>query len=86
MQDKRAENICEIDFSGLELPFIAVYKSPKDYPGKYVARVYDRNRPTDVVMVKEKYEEIVAEMQKDTGMVYLEPGADDDPCLLGVWV
>lgn len=86
MQDKRVESICEIDFSGLRVPFIAVYKDPKEYPGKYVARVYDADKPTNVVMVKETYEEIVAEMQKDTGMVYIPPGAEDDPCLMGAWV
>lgn len=44
-----------IDFSGLVLPIIAVYKNPEDYPNDCVARVFDLERPTNVIIVKESF-------------------------------
>lgn len=38
MQEKRVESIREVDFSGLKVPFVAVYGHPDDFPDKYVAR------------------------------------------------
>ena len=31
---------------GLQFPLLTVYNSPKDYPGKFVARVFDLNKAT----------------------------------------
>ena len=39
MKDKIVESIGQVDLSGLVCPAVAVYKSPKDYPGKCVGRV-----------------------------------------------
>lgn len=44
-----------IDFSGLVLPIIVVYKNPEDYPNDCVARVFDLERPTNVIIVKESF-------------------------------
>ena len=34
MQEKRVESIREVDFSGLKVPFVAVYGHPDDFPGQ----------------------------------------------------
>ena len=44
MQEKRVESIKEVDFSGLKVPFIAVYQRPEDFPEKCVARIYELDR------------------------------------------
>ena len=49
--DKIVEAIDQIDMSDLELPSFAIYKNPKDYPGKTVARLFEKDRPTDVVII-----------------------------------
>ena len=50
------ESIREVDFSGLKVPFVAVYGHPDDFPDKYVARIYELDKATDTIMV-----------QRDTG-------------------
>lgn len=86
MVDKRVESIKEIDFSGLKVPMIAVYKHPEDYPDKCVARVFDLDKPTNVVMVKMSVEEITMDINHNSGMIFLQRGAEDVPSLVGVWV
>lgn len=44
------ESIREVDFSGLKVPFVAVYGHPDDFPDKYVARIYELDRATDETM------------------------------------
>lgn len=84
--DKIVEKITEKDFEGLRIPFIAVYENPKDYPGKCVARIYDTDKPTNVVLVRDTYDDILKEAEAWPASEYIAPGGDDDPCLLGVWL
>ena len=42
----------------MKVPFIAVYKHPEDFPDKCVARIYELDKPTDTLMVKDTVEEI----------------------------
>lgn len=50
MQEKRVESIREVDFSGLKVPFVAVYGHPDDFPDKYVDRIYELDKATDTIM------------------------------------
>lgn len=86
MSEKRVESIKEVDFSGLKVPFVAVYRSPEDFPGMYVARVYDLDKPTNTVMVKTELEDIVEDIQGNTRMVFVPRGKEDVPALVGVWM
>lgn len=86
MQERKVESIKEVDFSGLNMPFVAVYDHPEDYPDKCVARIYELDKPTDTIMVKETVEEIETDIKKHTTMLFLQRGADDVPSLVGVWM
>lgn len=66
------ESIREVDFSGLKVPFVAVYGHPDDFPDKYVARIYELDKATDTIMVKETLEEITADIKEHTAMDWLE--------------
>ena len=61
---KRVESVKEIDFSGLKVPFVAVYQHPEDFPEKCVARIYELDKPTDTLMVKDTLEEIEMDIRK----------------------
>lgn len=65
------ESIREVDFSGLKVPFVAVYGHPDDFPDKYVARIYELDRATDTIMVKETLEEITADIKEHTAMTFI---------------
>ena len=86
VQEKRVESIREVDFSGLKVPFVAVYGHPDDFPDKYVARIYELDRATDTIMVKETLEEIETDIKEHTAMTFIPRGTADVPSLVGVWM
>jgi hypothetical protein len=86
VQEKRVESIREVDFSGLKVPFVAVYGHPDDFPDKYVARIYELDKATDTIMVKETLEEITADIKEHTAMTFIPRWAADVPSLVGVWM
>jgi len=68
-------------------PMISIYKSPKDYPRKYVARVFDI-RPGEVhatryVMISDDLEVLRAALPN--GFSYIDKTPKDDPELVEVW-
>lgn len=71
------------------VPLITVYKNTtKDYPGKWVARLFDI-RPGEVIrtrciMLADQVSELYK--AKPNNMMVLAPQANDDPCILEVWV
>lgn len=38
---KRVPTLNLVDYSDIEVPLVVIYDSPKDFPGKVVARVWD---------------------------------------------
>lgn len=86
MQEKRVESIKEVDFPGLKVPFIAAYQHPEDFPEKCVARIYELDKPTDTIMVKDTLKEIETDIRENTGMVFMPRGAEDVRSLVGVWM
>lgn len=75
-----------VTFSGLKVPFVAVYGHPDDFPDKYVARIYELDRATDTIMVKETLEEIEMDIKEHTAMTFIQRGTADVPSLVGVWM
>lgn len=86
MRDKKVQSVQEINFDNLALPMIAVHKNPDDYPEYCVARIFDMQIPTHVVMVKESLQEIMEDIEEHTDMVFLNREVDDVLSLVGVWV
>lgn len=78
-------HLSEVDFSGIRVLFIAVYDHPLDYPDKVVARIYNMDKPTNVILLGDSEEEITEEIQKETCLVRFERGAGDDPVLICCW-
>lgn len=86
MHDKKVQSVQEIDFSDLVLPMIAVYKNPEDYPNDCVARVFDLERPTNIVIIKKTVREIKEDIEQHTGMVFLNREVGDVLSLVGVYL
>lgn len=86
MHDKKVQSVQEIDFSDLVLPMIAVYKNPEDYPNYCVARVFDLERPTNIVIIKKTVREIKEDIEQHTGMVFLNRKVGDVLSLVGVYL
>lgn len=67
-----------------KVPLICVYEDPADYPGKYVARLWDLQQPTGFVVVADSLEEIRAAIPD--GMVPFARFDKDDPVIVETWI
>ncbi len=67
------------------VPIIVVYNSPSDFPGKYVARLWDiYKKATAYAMVAATLESI--HMGIPVMMTRLGPAATDDPVIVETWL
>ena len=66
-------------------PVITVCKHPEDYPDKYVARVCDMNRPTNLAAIADTYEELL-EAIPTQNMARMERNPKDDPVIMETWI
>lgn len=55
-------------------------------PPVVAARIYELDKATDTIMVKETLEEITADIKEHTAMTFIPRGAADVPSLVGVWM
>ena len=86
MPDKQVESAYQIDFREMKFPIIAVYQNPEDYPGMYVARVWEVDRPTNVVIVKKDSDGLQQDIATHTGMAWLPRSPKDHKVLVGTWI
>lgn len=58
MKTKEVRSFTEVDTSDLRQPIICVFRRPKDYPNKCVARLFDGTKPTNTVITRDTVDEI----------------------------
>ena len=63
---------------------ICIYNSPVDYPEKFVARLWDLDKPTRYVGVAETLDTIRELIPKN--MVCFRRDQNDDPCIVEIWI
>jgi hypothetical protein len=68
----------------MTLPIWTVYKHPLDYPGKFVARCWDLDQPTGVVIVGDTLEWV--RQRLPSGLHRMERNDADDPVIVEVWI
>ena len=74
----------EVDFSDLKMPMITIFKHPLDYPDKYVARVFDLNQPTNVLMLADTYNTLVSRIPNS--MLRFIRDENDHPTIIETWI
>lgn len=82
--NKITNSFCEVDYSEIIFPIITVYKFPLDFPNKYVARLFDRDLITNVIMVKDTLEEIREGIPRN--MMRMMPSPEDDKCIFEIYI
>lgn len=80
----KRESFHDMDFSVIKFPLIVVYYNPIDFSGKFVARVFDSNLPTNDYIVKKRLEEIREAIP--SRFVRLSRSEDDDPVIVETWI
>ncbi len=78
----------QFDFSRIghfnKMPLICIYDSPEDYPGQFVARLWDLDKPTRYVAVAASLDDIRRTLPDH--MVPFQRDQRDDPCIVEVWI
>lgn len=67
-----------------QIPMIVIFNSPKDYPGKFVGRLWDLDKPTQVLTVKDTLEDVRNEIP--FGFINIGRHVSDDPVIVEVWI
>lgn len=78
------ESFNDVDCSDLTIPMVVVYCCPIDFPGKYVARLFDMDNPTNCVIVSDNYQEIVKGIPSHMYKIKRDP--NDEPQILETWL
>jgi hypothetical protein len=68
----------------MSLTLWTVYVSPRDYPGKFVARAFELDRPTDRVLVADSLADIRELLPP--GLTRLARATGDDPVIVETWL
>lgn len=85
ISDKEVQRPTQVNYSDIRLPLWVMYKSPKDYPGKVVARLFSTDEPTNTVIVKQSVEEL-SEVFSEEGYAFIPRNRGDDRVIMGAWI
>lgn len=78
------KKITPMHLASCEQPSVAVFNSPDDQPGKYVARLFDKNLPTNIAIIEDSLDEVRAGIPFT--MVKLDRTPFDHPNIVEVWI
>ena len=85
-RDQIIEHIKQINIYDFELPNFMVYRSPKGYPGKCVARLFKGEHPTNIVIVRKNASEMHQLFRDETKMAFFPRTQWDPENLVGLWM
>lgn len=78
-------NFQEIDIHKIkQIPIIAVYNHPTDYPDNFVARLWIGNKPSRYVVLCNNIDELRQSIPP--WMQKLMPADQDDPVIIETWL
>lgn len=75
-----------VDISDMKLPMIVVYKNALDFPNKYIARIFECEQPTDVIIIRESLQECRDDITAAGFLVCMERNEEDVPSIVETWV
>lgn len=85
MKDIIVQNINQIDLSGIRMPVFAVYDHPEDYPDHCIARLFDTDRPTNIIIKRSTVKEMQRYFRKTT-LMFSPRDPKDARSLVGTWM
>lgn len=63
-----------------------IYDHPADFPGCFVARLFEGEQPTEQVMVSADLEPIRTLLSAELGLVLIPRDDSDDPTIVESWL
>lgn len=86
-KDKEVKSFAEVDISDLKMPVIAVYCRPEDYPENCVARIFDIDKPSNIILIKDDIATIRTDIRNAYPQLFpFPPGTGDVPSLVEAWI
>lgn len=84
---KKITSLTEVDFSEMKVPMIVIYNNTKDYPGTYVARVWEasENAPTNCVLIGDNLNLLREDIHAAGFFTRYPRAAADDPVIVESW-
>lgn len=82
------ESLKQVDFSGLGFPLVTIYEKPSDFPGAFVARVWEGNgvRPTNVMIKRYSLQEIREDITAAGFCTRFDRAEGDEPHIVETWI
>ncbi len=87
IENKIIQSFAEVNLTGLKFPAIAIYDRPLDFPDGYVARIFDSDKATNVILLNNNLSHIREEIKFNfPQMVRLPRAKNDVSCLVETWI
>ena len=87
IEDKIIQSFSEVDITELKVLIIAIYNRPLDFPEQYVARIFDGDKPTNVILLDSSLSHIRQEIKFNfPKMVRLPKSKKDIETLVETWI
>lgn len=87
IENKIVQSLGEVDLTGLYFPVIAIYDRPSDYPHQYVARIFDSDKPTNIILLGNILSKIREDIKFNLPqMVRLPRAGNDVGSLVETWI
>ena len=88
MLSKFVDSLEDVDLSGIKIPMVVIYDSPKDYPEMYLCRIWEGagGHPTNTAMQKNSLEEMREDIQAAGFLIRFPRAEGDDPVILETWI
>ena len=87
VKNKIVQSFSEVDVTELKFPAIAIYDRPSDYPKQYVARIFDSDKPTNIILLGDSLSKIREDIKFNLPqMVRLPRAGNDVGSLVETWI
>lgn len=86
MYDVKIKSIKNVNLNAFEMPQVAVFHCPEDYPRRTVGRIFDCGQPTNVVIVVRDITDLMNDVMEHTNMTWFARGDEDERAVVGVFM
>lgn len=85
MKTMVVDTFCDVDIDNTKRPIIAVYRNTDDFPYNCVGRIFECEKPTNIVIVRQTVEAVRMDILNAFDMVSLDRTDADVSSLVEVW-
>lgn len=80
------EHIRDADLSDLKISIAVIYDKPLDFPDKFAIRIFDRDKPTNIVVLKDSLKECYEECVDGGFHARIPRSENDNPHIVESWI